>query len=194
MHGLFRIRPMASLGVLLALASLGCGGGGGSGDEDPTAKGGSALAASFTPDVTSPGNLTVSMSQSSKSDDTVNVSVDVTGTPNVYGADFGVTYDSLLFKYVGHGVGHLLESGCPSVHYQVTPAGTDALLVGVSCLGGDSGIDVTTTKDLVHLLFRAREEGTARLDFDAAVLFEFQNPPMPVEPPPSWAGGVLIAN
>jgi hypothetical protein len=195
MLGVVRIRPVTTLGLLLLFA-LGCGGGGGgSSDEDPTAKSGSGLAASFTPDVTSPGDLTVSMSQSSKSDDTVNVSVDVTGTPDVFGADFRVVYDSTRFKYVGHGIGHLLETGCPEVQYWITPGGSDTLLVAVTCLGGGAGVDVTTTKDLVHLVFRARAEGTSRLDFDTPALFDDHNPPGPIDiDPQSWAGGALIAN
>jgi hypothetical protein len=187
------MRQMTVVGMVLVVAAVGCGGGSGGSDSDPTVKGGASIAVSFSADEPSPGNLTVSMAQASKSGDTVDVAVNVTGTNNVFGADFQVTYDGTRVKYVSYAAGDLLESGCPNVQYLVTPSGSDTILVGISCFGGGTGIDVTSTTDLVHLVFRAKVEGSSRLEFVTPALLDDQNPPQTIVTQP-WAGGTFLAN
>jgi hypothetical protein len=181
------------LGLVLAVA---CGGGAGSdggviNDSDQSR----AVAASFTPDEPDPKDENVAMSLVTGGvTNRVTVGVTVTGTDDVFGASFDVTYDSNSAQYVSWIPGSLLENFGQNVTYVVSDGVPGRLVVGVSCIGCPTGVNVTTTRQLVQLTFTVTKPGASNIQFDNASLLDSAAPnPAPIGGL-SWFGGALTGN
>jgi hypothetical protein len=180
--------------VLLAF-SFACGGGSGSGGGviSGGSSGSSTLAASFTAAQPAPPPDSVAMAPGGATGPVVTIRINVTDLSDLFGADFDITYNSTNLEYVSYSAGTALEANGGSVSYLVEPQ-PGLLVVGASRNGGATGgVDVTGTKPLIHLTFRARRAASSVLSFESAALFDAQSPPQTI-PGISWHGGTLVAN
>ncbi len=183
--------PFAVLLSLSAVA-LACGGGGGDsstgGVVNPS---GPPLTASFAPEVTYPGSLTVSMAERSASGDQVTVDVDVTGVTGVYGASLEISFDSGHVDFVGHYPGTFLEQGGYTVSYLARQPSAGRLVFGIQRTGPVPGADSTGTLPLIRLNFRAKSQGSFPVAFlSASALLDTQ---VHVIPNVTWHGGAVEA-
>jgi hypothetical protein len=179
--------------VVVALSALAfaCGGGSGGGGGGG---GGSAFDASFTPELASPGNLTVALGNApAGSGDLVVIQVLVTDTDDVYGADFTLLYDPTSLEYVRRYDGQLLETGGQGVVYEARVSQPGALVVGASRVTPGPGVDATGSRVLMSLAFRATRSGTTDLAFGDADLLDSGSAPQPISGL-SWYGGTVVAN
>lgn len=177
------------MGVVLTLA---CGGGGG-GDVVSGGGGGSTIvAASFTPEIASPGANNVSTVGSPNSN-IVTVTVMVTGTSDVYGASFDLVFDPTVAEFVGWSPGTLLESGGRQVSYQVNSQLPGRVVVGASRTQPIGGADAGVSTGLIQLRLRANRAGTTSVRFENADLLDSQNPPQDIGGI-QFSGGTLVAN
>jgi len=180
------------MGTMLVLAALvlapACGGGGG--DEPGTGGSPPTLAAAFVADQFTPGTNTVSMSQGTRSADTVTVKVNLTDTTSVFGAAFDIAFDESMCTYVGFTKGTALENGGNVPNYTVDgTAQPGRVVVGVS-RAGSSTTSVSGTKTVVNLTFRVKEVGTFPIAFENAVVMDGQAVPQPL-PGIAWFAGAL---
>jgi hypothetical protein len=179
--------------VLLGLISMvvACGGGGGGGDT-VTGGPGSALSASFVAQEPAPGAGSISMSQYTAIGNVVNVNVLLTGTNNVYGAAFDVTYNPSLVRFEDWTPGVVLEQGGHSPNYTVQNPQAGRVVVGASRLGDVDGADIPGTRVLIRLVFSATAPGSSPISFQAASLIDDQFPPQDISGT-SWFGGTFNA-
>jgi hypothetical protein len=170
--------------VALIIAATACGSGSDGGEK-------SNITAGFTPDEPSPGANTVAAAEGASSNDLVTVHVNVTDTNNVYAAAFDLSYESASVTYVGRSAGTLLEQGGHSVYYEVQEPQPGQLLVVATRQGDVPGANAVGTVPVVALTFRVEEEGSTALGFQAASLFDDQDPqPQPIAGI-TWFGGTL---
>jgi hypothetical protein len=173
--------------LLLALAGVACSGGsGGSFGGD-----GSQFTASFLPDQPAPPAQTVSAAEGSSDGQFVTVSIEVTGAQDVFAALFEVTVPAGVV-YVDWDPGTLLESGGNQATYFVTQPDAGRVRVDAARLGG-TGVDVSGSRTLVRLTFRAVQTGDFTLAFDEAELYD-DGPPQPLPIGGlTWYGGTILA-
>lgn len=179
------------MGALLALVALvlapGCGGGG---EENATGGSPGTLAAVFVADQFSPTANTVSMSQGSRSGDTVIVKINLTDTTSVFGVAFDVAFDETKATYMGFTKGSALESGGNTPNYTVDGSNqAGRVIVGVS-RAGSTTTSVSGTKIVISLTFRVKEVGTYPIAFQNAVVTDGQTVPQPL-PGIGWYAGAL---
>jgi hypothetical protein len=188
---------MTILAVSTLVLAVACGGGEGSSDggviNDSSQS--RVVAASFTPDEPDPSDDSIAMSLVTGGvTNRVTVGVDVTGTDDVFGASFDVIYDSSSAQYVSWGRGSLLENHGQNVTYVVSEGVAGRLVVGISCIGCPSGVNVTDSRQLVELTFVVSEPGATSLRFANASLLDSAAPnPAPI-PGLDWFGGTLTGN
>jgi hypothetical protein len=120
------------------------------------------------------------------------VGIDVTGTDDIFGAGFDVTYDPQIANLVNWSPGNLLEYGGQQVLYEVVENIPGLIVVGVTRQGaGSGGVDVTSTMNLVSLTFQVSDPGSCQVGFQNNSFIDgAQN----VIPGLSWHGGTLVAN
>jgi hypothetical protein len=176
--------------LLLALVTApACGGGGGS---DSTSPGGSPtpIAASFSPDQSTPGPNTVALAEGAKTNDVVTVNVTVTGTNDVFGAAFEVIFDDFHTTFIGYAPGTVVEQGGNTPTYNVDGSTNPGrIVIGISRTGSSS-TDVTNTKSLVGLQFRVKQAGVYPVVIQNAVVYDNQDPPQPI-PAIAWFAGAV---
>lgn len=163
-RSILRSAAYAAFFTLVLTTSFACGGGGGDGTTG-------VLTASFSPENPSPGAATVAMLPGSVSTTDFNVRITVTGTNDVYGAAFDITYPSNLISYqsIDSTTSFLRDGGATNLQFTVDPTSQAGRLVVVGTrLGVQPGVDVTGTRDLMILRFRARTGFSAQpILFDA---------------------------
>lgn len=169
-------------------ATLACGGGGGGGGVVPG--GGSSLTATFAPDEPTPASNSSAMALGGVSGDLVTIAVNLTGTSNVYGAAFSVTYDPARATFTGWSHGSILESGGHTPTYQVTAAPAGTVVVGATRNGNVPGVNVGGTSTLIRLTFRVEVEGDTVLAFSDPELYNAAAPPQPLSGV-TWYAGAL---
>ncbi len=169
----------------LSIAAAGCGSGGsGGGDKSP-------LTAGFSADQPNPGNETVAMAEGASAGDLVTIDVNVTGTNDVYGISFDVTFDDSDVVYDGWSKGSLLEQSGHAVSYQVVSQ-AGKLVVSASRQGSVSGANAAGTVPIIRLAFRAVEAGGHTISFENPELLDSQVQPQPISV--DWFGGALTAS
>jgi len=186
----------SALGLTLLFLAPACSGGGTGSDVVPGGSGSSTnLVADFVPDRPVPAAHDVSMAKSGASGPILQVEVRVTGTNDVFGAAFDVLFDAARLEYVSHSAGTLLESGGSNVQYLVSESAPGRLVVSASILQpGAAGVDVSGTKPLVRLTFRAVEAGSSTMTFDNEDLLDDHPPgPSPIAGL-TWYGGTAEAD
>lgn len=183
---------LASLGIVVALS---CGGGSSDGGTTDGGGGSTSLVGSFSASQANPGDNSVAMAEGSGTNgNLVVVEVNVTGTSNLFGAAFDVTYDSSRATFVNWSPGTVLESGGQSVSYQVSATQPGLVVIGISRTGSQAGgVDVTAAQPAIRLTFRVTQAGNSTLGFGNASLQDAQSPPQDI-PGLSWYGGTLVAN
>jgi hypothetical protein len=173
--------------AFLALLTLGCGGD----DRDPNPP---DACMDFTPaSGPQPGAVT-SREGGGSGCDAVAVDLYVTDVDDVFAAVFTVAYDTTVASYQDLSVaGSLLSSDGAQVVTEVdTQPGR--VVVGISRLGVDSGIDVAGTRLLARLTFRRESNGgNGFLTYSGASLRDSQEPPGAI-PGVSWFGGTFVVN
>lgn len=190
-RSIFRSAAYAAFFTFVLTTSFACGGGGDSGASG-------ILTATFVPDTPSPGANTVSMQAGAASATDFNVRIAVTDTNDVYGAAFDVTYDAARISYQSYDASgsFLRDGGIPSgsLSFIVDAVSTPGrLIVSATRLNVQPGVDVTGTRDLIVLRFRARTSFAATpIAFDAAqprVLDDNLGQPIAV----TWSSGAVSA-
>jgi hypothetical protein len=180
---------------MLILFTISCGGGGSSGDT--IVPGGNqpsnTLVGSFSAENSNPTDLTVCMSEiSGGSNSLVVVGIDVTGTDDIFGANFEVTYDPQIANFVNWSPGSLLEYGGQQVIYQIVENTPGLIVIGIARAGGDAGgVNVTSTATLVRLTFQVTDPGSCPVGFQGG---SFDDGALDPIPGLSWHGGTLVAN
>jgi len=181
--------------ILLLLGTLASGCSGGSGSEPDVILGGGGgstlYVPSFQPDQPAPGSGTVAMEQAIALGDAVTVAIGVTGATNVQSASMEITFDPIEVEYVDWSCGDLLFP-CPGAML-VDPNVPGHLLIGVAQLGSGPGVDVTGTKTLIRLTFRAIGPGPSQLDFDPTAT-ALLDPDLQDIPGIEWSGGWIVTN
>jgi len=176
---------------------IACGGGGDGGGGGVVGGGGgsSNLVVTLTPEQSSPGPNTVSISQApgGGGGNLIIVELDVTDTNGLYGASFDVDYDPNAVTYIDWNRGSALETGGYAVSYQAATSPKGRLVVGASRTGGAPEVNVTGTVPLVFLTFQVTQPGTYDLTFQNAELLDAESPPQPIGGL-TWYGGTLVAN
>lgn len=163
------LRSLAYAGFFsfILTTSFACGGGG-----DDIASG--ILTARFTADDPTPPAASVSMQAGSSSATDFAVRIAVTDTNDVYGAAFDVTYPPALISYQSFdSAGSFLRDGGvgnTSLNFTVDAVSTPGRVIVVATrLAALPGVNVTGTRDLLVLRFRARTAFTPQaIAFDAA--------------------------
>jgi hypothetical protein len=163
----------------LALAALG------------TAEGRSAIGAGFAPEANKPGDGSVAMVESSRSEDLVTILVVGSAPTAIFGAAFDVTYDSSGADYVGWAPGTLLEQGGSSPNYTVAPSRNGTVVVGASRTGALGA--PALGQAIVSLTFRVRRAGAFALAFRNAALYDSRTPPQPIGGI-TWRAGALTGS
>jgi hypothetical protein len=185
----------ARWGVLICVLALGCAGGGDGAAAGPSSvyEGSTSLAAGFTPTTTDPGPQSVALALGGTNANLVTLQVRVADVADVFGADFELHFDPNMMEFVSWSPGVLLETDGAQVVYQVTPL-TDYLQIGMSRIDPPQGVDVTGSRTLIHLTFRARAPGTSLARTVNGGLLDSQPPaPGPI-PGISWLGGYFHTN
>ena len=191
-RSILRSAAYAAFFTFVLTTSFACGGGGGDGTTG-------VLTASFAADTPSPGANTIAMLPGSVSATDFNVRITLTGTNDVYGAAFDITYPSALVSYQSFdssgsflrdgGVGN---SGLFFNVDAVTEPGR--LIVAATRLGALPGVDVSGTRDLLILSFRARTSfASTPISFDAGqprVVRDNLDQPIAV----TWSSGTASAS
>ena len=180
-------KTLILLAFTLLVVSAACGGG--SSGVAGASGGSSNLAASFVPDITSPGAETVAFAEAATSGNLVTVQVNVTDTNNVHTAAFDVVFDAGSVEFVGHSAGSFLEQGGNSPVYQVGSS-AGRIVVGVS-RGGSSGADASGSANLMSLVFRATSAGQSQVSVVNATLRDGNLDDIPNV---DWFGGSMVAN
>lgn len=193
-----RLTKAIAVTVLLVAGAISCGGGGdggGGGSSGPVPGGGNPsanLSATVMPDQPNPSAKTVSMAPVPGGAGSVfAVNVLVTQTSNIFGASFDVIYDPTLVNYIDWSQGNAMESGGGLVTYQVSSAQRGRLVVGVSRNGAAPGVDITSTSNLIQLVFEVSQAGTSSLSFANAALHD---PQLNLISGLSWRGATVVAN
>ena len=186
-------RWILKLLVLVALSTIMACSGGATGGVIPNDGSSNNLAATFQPDLATPTSGSVSLQPGNASGNTVTVLVQATDVNDVYAASFDVVIDPTMVSYVGYTAGTLLESDGASVQYQITPAGSNRYVVGVTRLGATTGVNAVGRQDLLRLTFRATNAGTSSISLSNASLLDGQATPAPI-PNLTWAAGSVVAN
>ena len=171
-----------SLFVILLVVAPGCGGSSGGGMIP-------ALTASFVAGNPIPGTDTVSMARASLNGDEVTLSVNVTGTNDVYSAAFDVVFNPPTVVFVGHAPGNLLEDGGNAPTYQAV-AQAGRVVVGASRVGSVPGANAVGSRPLINLTFRVTRVGNVQVTLENAALLDQNLNPIPAI---NWSGGTLQA-
>jgi hypothetical protein len=187
------LRSLAYAGFcsFILTTSFACGGGG-----DDVASG--ILTARFTADDPTPPAASVSMQAGSASATDFAIRIAVTDTNDVYGAAFDITYPPTLISYQSFdSAGSLLRDGGvtnASLNFTVDAVSTPGrVIVAATRLGALPGVNVTGTRDLIVLRFRARTAFLPQaITFDAGqprTVRNSTNTPIAV----TWASGSVDA-
>jgi hypothetical protein len=193
-----RLETAGSLSLRLAFAlalavAWGCGGGGGGGVTPPPST------ATFTPYASSPANLSVTMQAGEASGETFEVRIAVTGVNDFFGAGFHVLYDPADVEYVSaeDGTSFLWDGGA-TCDFLYQDSGGDVAVAATrrqNQAGTIPGVNVTGTRDLVVLTFRALRSVTGSvLEFGTPREVRDSAQPAPGNAiAVTWAGGTLTA-
>lgn len=191
-------RVVVAAGALLfgALAPS-CGGGGGGGGTT------GGIVATFTPASANPAALSVTMQAGSASGQNFNVRIAATDVNDFFGAAFTVNLPTgISFQSMDSSQSFLRDGGIPAGNLSfLTDTATPGKLRVVATrlnAGTNSGVNVTGTRELVTLRFRATATFAATaLDFVATDPREVRDS---VQPPPegnlinvTWSGGSVVA-
>jgi len=186
-----RIQALLAIPMVLAVAaSISCGGGGDS--PSGTNNNTTIYSGTFAPDDPNPGANSVALSGSSNQN-IVTLAVNVSGTNDVSGAAFDVTFDANKAEFAGWSPGLLLEQGGHQVAYQLNSQQAGRVIVGVSRTTVGAGASAGIATPLVLLRLRAIGAGNSPIGFSNADLLNAANPPA-TKSGISFSGGTLSAN
>ncbi len=168
----------------------------------------SVLSATFTPDVATPGAGSISLLPGTATDDVFQVRVVVTGVSNFFGTAFHLSYnkdaggaDNLTASFMGwdtsgsflndgHAVNFSVDSSIPGLLTITATREFDA------ARGATQGVDVTTSRDLAVLTFRAilATSGNRFLFTDPREVRDGTQPPPGNLITVTWNNGTMTAH
>jgi hypothetical protein len=151
--------------VALVLLGIACGGGGGGGGGGgPTQPPLPSLV--YTP-AGAAANGSVALVRANGADPTTLVlEVRVREVAGLYGAAFDLTFPETVLRFDTASEGTFLSAGGAATAFQVAPAGTGSLVVGISRLGSTAGV-ASGEGLLLSLRFTAIAAGTGNLGLSA---------------------------
>lgn len=180
---------LVALGLALLLTVAACGGsggGGGGGGGGPTPP--PPPGVTFTPTGGATANVIV-MRRTGGAGNTLVLEVRAEGVTDLYGVAFDLRYPSNLLRLDSRTEGELLSQNGVATTFQAAESGPGNLVVGISRLGGVSG--VTGSGVLMTLQFTAVGAGSGTLSFVSNRAFDSGGLQVGGV---QWLGGTLQVN